>query len=537
MKPHHSFFCPKILRVTFILLLSFFGESLAENHENFLKCLSLQSDTISKVIYTQNNSSYSSVLESSIQNLVYSAPTKPKPVFITTPFHVSEIQAIVKCSKKYGLQIRVRSGGHDHDALSSVSYVPFIIVDLINFSEVSVDAEEKTAWVQSGATVGQLNYRIAEKSQNLLAFPVGTCPTVGVGGHLSGGGFGPLLRKYGTAADHVVDAHMIDVKGRFLNRESMGEDLFWAIRGGGGASFGIIVSWKINLVAVPSTVTVFAIPRTLEQNATKLLNKWQYIADRVHEDLFISPILFRMNSTMVSIFTSLFLGGIDRLLSLMQESFPELGLTKQDCKEMSFIESVVYLDGFGISESANVDVLLSRNFPKKSFKGKADYLTEPIPEEAFQGIYDIFFEEDEKTIGLLQFFPYGGKISEISESEIPYPHRAGNIYTLLYFVDWGQDTTNEAFQRHDNMIKKLFNYTTAYVTKNPRSAYINYRDLDIGTNNNEGPISVEEASVWGKKYFKNNFYRLVHVKTMVDPDNFFRNEQSIPPFRLVKDEL
>ena len=213
MKPH-GLLCPNILSFISSLLLLSHGVALAaENHETFLKCLSLQSDTISEVLYTQNNSSYSSVLESSIQNLVYSAPTKPKPLFIITPFHVSEIQATVKCSKKYGLQIRVRSGGHDHDALSSVSYVPFIIVDLINFSEVSVDAEEKTAWVQSGATVGQLNYRIAEKSQNLLAFPVGTCPTVGVGGHLSGGGFGPLLRKYGAAADHVVDAHMIDVKG------------------------------------------------------------------------------------------------------------------------------------------------------------------------------------------------------------------------------------------------------------------------------------------------------------------------------------
>ncbi|KAH9750936.1 hypothetical protein WN944_006052 [Citrus x changshan-huyou] len=537
MKPH-GLLCPNILSFISSLLLLSHGVALAaENHETFLKCLSLQSDTISEVLYTQNNASYSSVLKASIQNLIFSTPANPKPLFIITPFHVSEIQAAVKCSKKNGLQIRVRSGGHDHEGLSSISDVPFIIIDLINFSEISVDVEDKTAWVESGATVGQLNYRIAEKSQNLLAFPVGTCPSVGVGGHFSGGGYGALLRKYGAAADHIVDAHMIDVKGRFLNRESMGEDLFWAIRGGGGASFGIIVSWKINLVAVPSTVTVFAVPRTLEQNATKLLNKWQYIADRVHEDLFISPFLFRENSTMVSLFTSLFLGGVDRLLRLMQDSFPELGLTKEDCKEMTFVESIVYLDGFEIRESIDMDVLRGRNFPKRPFIGKADYLTEPIPEEAFQGIYDIFFEQDQKTNGLLVFFPYGGKISEISESEIPYPHRAGNIYTLLYFAEWGQEASDDAYQRHVNMLKTLFNYMTPYVAKNPRTAYINYRDLDIGTNNKLGHTSVQEASVWGKKYFKNNFYRLVHVKTMVDPENFFRNEQSIPPFNLVKDEL
>lgn len=213
MNPH-GLFCPNILSFIFVILLSFHGEALAaENHENFLKCLSLQSNTISKVIYTQTNSSYSSVLKASIKNLIFSTPTNPKPVFVITPFHVSEIQAAVKCSKKNGLQIRVRSGGHDHEGLSSISDVPFIIIDLINFIEISVDVEEKTAWVESGATIGQLNYRIAEKSQNLLTFPVGTCPGVGVGGHFSGGGYGVLLRKYGMAADHIVDAHMVDVKG------------------------------------------------------------------------------------------------------------------------------------------------------------------------------------------------------------------------------------------------------------------------------------------------------------------------------------
>ncbi|CDP08087.1 unnamed protein product [Coffea canephora] len=66
---------------------------------------------------------------------------------------------------------------------------------------------------------------------------------------------------------------------------------------------------------------------------------------------------------------------------------------------------------------------------------------------------------------------------------------------------------------------------TPFVSKFQRAAYLNYRDLDLGANK-EG----NTTSVWGIKYFKNNFYRLAHVKQEVDPSNFFRYGQSIPPF-------
>jgi FAD/FMN-containing dehydrogenase len=84
---------------------------------------------------------------------------------------------------------------------------------------------------------------------------------VGVGGHLCGGGFGTMLRKYGLASDHILDAHIVDVNGRVLDRKSMGEDLLWAIRGGGGASFGVILPWKVNLAYAPTTLLYSVVAR------------------------------------------------------------------------------------------------------------------------------------------------------------------------------------------------------------------------------------------------------------------------------------
>ncbi|KAL2474833.1 FAD-binding Berberine family protein [Abeliophyllum distichum] len=457
----------------------------SHEHDEFLLCMSLQSNnhsSISNIVYTPKNSSYLSILNFSIQNLRFESVTTPKPLVIITPLHESQIQPVIYCAKENGIQIRVRSGGHDYEGLSYTSQVPFVIIDLVNLREINVDVEKKTAWIQAGARLGELYYRIAEKSRT-LGFPGGVCPTVGAGGHISGGGYGTLIRKYGLAADHVIDARIIDVNGRILDRKSMGEDLFWAIRGGGAASFGVILAWKLELVDVPEKVTVFTIAKTLEQNATNIVHRWQYIGHKLEEDLAVRVFISSVNSsqdgkrTIQASFQSLFLGGVDRLLPLMQQSFPELGLQREDCTEMSWIESALYIYGLPVG---SLEVLLNRTQANvRHFKAKVDYVQKPISKNGLEGIWKRFFEEEAAEAEML-FVPYGGRMDEVSESAIPFPHRAGNLYQIHYMVNWDEE---EASERYINWIRILYSYMASYVSKFPRAAYINYRDLDIGVNN------------------------------------------------------
>uniref|UniRef100_A0A2N9FW49 FAD-binding PCMH-type domain-containing protein n=1 Tax=Fagus sylvatica TaxID=28930 RepID=A0A2N9FW49_FAGSY len=416
----------------------------------------------------------------------------------------SHVQATILCSKQHGLQVRIRSGGHDFEGLSYTAGLPFVLLDLQFLRSINVDAEDDTAWVEVGATIGEIYYRIAEKSQ-VLGFPAGLCPLVGVGGHLSDGGFGTMLRKYGLAADNIIDARIVDVNGRIMDRELMGEDLFWAIRGGGAASFGVVISWKTKLVYVPQTVTVFTIVRILDQNATKLVHKWQHTGHKLDENLFIQLVIKATSTSDGSVgnnmlqvsFESLFLGKTDELLKIMEDSFPELALRDRTPQE------------------------------KISFKGSSDYVKQPLPEAIWEELWELCLEEENS---LLILDPYGGRMNEISESEIPFPHRKGNLYNIQYQVSWDDEGVGPS-KRHIEWIRRVYEHMTPYVSNSPRAAYLNYRDLDLGTND-DNDTSYSQAEKWGLKYFKNNFRRLAIVKGEVDPYNFFAFEQSIPPLTL-----
>nr|UJH93676.1 diels-alderase [Morus alba]7E2V_A Chain A, MaDA-3 [Morus alba]7E2V_B Chain B, MaDA-3 [Morus alba] len=531
-----------------IFLFSFVLVASANHaHESFLECLTTRisksnsTSTPESIIYTKDNPSYSTILNSTSLNPRFFPSSARYPLLIVTPLHASHVQATVHCAKKHGIQIRIRSGGHDYEGLSYMSNVTFAIVDLRNLSSIDVDVKRKSAWVQSGATLGELHYWIAKKSQN-LAFPGVVGHTVGIGGMLGAGGYGYSSRKYGLSADNILDAQLIDVRGRILNRKSMGEDLFWAIRGGGAGSFGIVLAWKVRLVDVPSKVTVFTAIRDWDNNATKkFIHRYQRRIAKVDKDLTIivrfltASITDEKGSKKIQIstfITATYHGSQDRLLSLMEKEFPELGLLAKECAEGAWVQSILYFNL--LTNSKSLDVLLNRtlNFEWRAFKIKSDYLKKPIPDQVLENLLVKLYEED---IGetFVEFFPYGGKLDEISESEIPCPHRAGNLYNLRYMVLWKEGQNATAVNKHLSWIRRAYNYMTPYVSKNPRGAFLNFRDLDIGTNPNENEINgaynyIKQASNWGTKYFKNNFYKLIYVKTIVDPTNFFTYEQSIP---------
>ncbi|KAL6603941.1 hypothetical protein ACP70R_044302 [Stipagrostis hirtigluma subsp. patula] len=492
--------------------------STASSNDDFLQCLN--ASIPGQLVLTQTSPSFTSVLVSSIRNPKFSTPTTVRPLYIVTPTNASHVQAAVVCGRRHGVRLRVRSGGHDYEGLSYRSERPevFAVVDLSNLRAVHVDQQASTAWVDSGATIGELYYAIGNAS-NRLAFPAGLCPTIGVGGHFSGGGFGMLLRKYGAAVDNVIDAVLVDARGRLLDRNAMGSDVFWALRGGGGESFGIVLSWRVKLVPVPPTVTAFSVPVSVDHGAVDVVTKWQEVAPALPDDLFIRVLVQGEAAT----FQSLYLGTCDALLPVMRCRFPELGVNRTHCKEMTWIESVPFVH---LGSGATVQDILNRTTSMSTFtKATSDYVRQAISRDVWEEIFAWIAKPD---AGLMILDPYGAAIGSVPEAATPFPHRGGVLYNIQYMNFWTAAGGDGSAQT--KWIRDLYAFMEPYVSMNPREAYFNYRDLGLGVNVVVGNVSSYEAGkVWGEKYFKDNYQRLAMVKGEIDPDDYFRNEQSISP--------
>lgn len=157
----------------------------------------------------------------------------------TTP---SDVVEAVNFAREHEVKLAVRGGGHDYAGNSVCD--EGLVIDLSLMNKVEVDPKAKTALVEGGATCGALDARAQEFG---LATTLGTASTIGIGGLTLGGGTGYLVRRFGLALDNLLTVEMVTAEGKLVKAsKAENEDLFWAIRGGGG-NFGVATSFEFQL--------------------------------------------------------------------------------------------------------------------------------------------------------------------------------------------------------------------------------------------------------------------------------------------------
>ncbi|MEI8406760.1 MULTISPECIES: FAD-binding oxidoreductase [unclassified Kribbella] len=168
-------------------------------------------------------------------------PHRPEVIFDVTS--AAEVQEAVKHAADKGTRVSVQASGHGLTRGNNGG----VLIATRNFNGVRVDAQQKTAWIEAGATWQQV---IDATAPYGLAPLSGSFPGVGAISYTLGGGTGLMARRYGFAADHVRRIEVVTADGVRRNAEDDPE-LFWALRGGGG-NFGVVTGMEVDLFDVPT---------------------------------------------------------------------------------------------------------------------------------------------------------------------------------------------------------------------------------------------------------------------------------------------
>lgn len=175
------------------------------------------------------------------------------PALIAYAETATEVQSLIGCAKKTGYRAVPRSGGHQFEGYSALTGT--LVIDVAHINYVNVSPDQQSASVGAGIRLGAL-YTELWKYDN-KTFVGGICPTVGLAGLISAAGFNMQMRNLGFSIDHVLSAKVVLASGELVTASpEENEDLFWAIRGGGGSTYGIVVEFNLEILTMPRSAMV-----------------------------------------------------------------------------------------------------------------------------------------------------------------------------------------------------------------------------------------------------------------------------------------
>ncbi|MBD0283129.1 MAG: FAD-binding oxidoreductase [Thermoleophilaceae bacterium] len=207
-----------------------------------------------------------------------------RPALVARCGGVADVAAAVNFARDNELLVAVRGGGHGvaGHALCDGG----LVIDLSEMRAVDVDVEERTARAEGGCTLVDVD---RETQRHGLATPLGVVSATGIAGLTLSGGMGWLRRRHGLSCDNLVSAQVVTADGSALTAsETENEDLFWAIRGGGG-NFGVVTSFEYRLHPVGPEVFVCFVFYPAEGGREVLQSCERYLSEAPED---VAPLAF-----------------------------------------------------------------------------------------------------------------------------------------------------------------------------------------------------------------------------------------------------
>jgi aclacinomycin oxidase len=440
-------------------------------------------------------------------------------------------------------RIAVRSGGHCFENFTSSPDIQELI-DLSQMSDVYYDPKRRAFAVESGATLGQV-YNALVKGW-AVTIPGGICPGVGVGGHIAGGGYGFLSRRYGLAADHLYAVEVVVVDGSGKSRIVVAtrdpgdpnRDLWWAHTGGGGGSFGVVTRYWLRSPGANSNDPAELLPRAPATMIRRSLTMtWEQLTSASFLKYFRNYCnWYEQNSAPDSPNANLW-GGF---FAFHQSAGPVgfiVGVDSDVPGAQSLIDAhcEAVMSGVGVqpvSDSTEFAPYLDdRNWQHQPYarsKDKAANLRKGYSDSQIATIYRHLTDPEPTNAGAaFTMSGYGGKINAVAPGATATADRDSVLRAYFTGGRWNaaaDDAKNIKWIRE--LYRDVYSETGGVPVPNAINAggYINYADADLAD-----PAWNTSGTSWGELYFKSNYPRLQQIKKRYDPQNVFRHALSIVP--------
>jgi FAD/FMN-containing dehydrogenase len=385
----------------------------------------------------------------------------------------------------------VRSGGHSYEGFSQSANV---VIDLRGLKTIAIDATSGLVTVGAGVSLYKIYQALAARG---LALPAGSCPTVGISGHVMGGGHGLLARSHGLTCDTLRQATIVDSQGQPQQASATSNpDLYWACRGGGGGSFGIATQFTMSTFHLANAL-VFGVSWKLSQaHAAKIFAAWQAWAPSAPSTITSIMKLGPAGNGKISMRCIGQSVGTESALRKQLKTIIGLETPSSALK----IQSLGFLDA--IKHFAG-----PLDYESVYMKAKSDYVLSPLSATAIQALLAAVAAVPVGGIAVL-CDAYGGKISNVAATDTAFPRRSGTQYCIQYYSSWTHAADTPA---HLAQVANVYAAMRPYM---PGASYVNYCDLDLPDFAN---------AYWGA-----NLARLSAIKKACDPGNVFRHAQSVP---------
>lgn len=410
---------------------------------------------------------------------------------------IRDVRLCLEFARTQQLWVTCRAGGHSFGGYSVNSGM---VIDISRIRDVHVLPGNQLVRVGAGTNFGHLNAVLDEYG---LHIPGGACEDVCVAGYMQGGGYGYTSRRYGMNCDNVTELRMMLRDGRIVTaNEDRNADLFWAVRGGTGGNFGVLLDityrahalgpvWAFGRVwdATDAPALLMALQSGfMKKGASRNLGYMAALA--VHEKRHVFALQ--------GIYTGPAEEGRAALAPLTAIAAPidAVENTGPYCRMDGWADNNPY----PLPDLPNTVVMEAK---------QAGYIARPLAQDDWKRIVD-FFRSTPSPYNTVVIEPYGGAINDYPEFGNAFVHR--NV-DMDFFVDvfWLKEADRAAaINWLDSYMDFMRPYFNGHVYQNyPRVTLTDYRSM----------------------YFGAAFDALLHIKNKYDPPPyFFHFQQSIKPY-------